>query len=270
MSTLDRRSFLAQAGAMPLLLGLGDERPEEVLDRALARMKAMGRWGVVLVPPPAGQERALLGRGLWAIGAFDNEDEDAHLLLCQTVFAALPDEFVRKRFAVAPGTTRLLLSPEGKVLAADVEPLSVVLDPAKFVASFRPFVHGPSNARLMERAREIESRLEPELRAALGKLGSTQDVERLQAQTALVPRLEGITPLLGRLAETGSGELERRRARNLLTSYFASLKEEARVPFGCSGPHHWDPCPGCGMGRVPERSRMFLRFLGDPVPRRGE
>jgi hypothetical protein len=274
MIPLDRRTFLSQAVAAPLVYGLtmaGDD-PQAVIRAALARMKETRRWGVVLVPP-VGNGRFQFSQALWALAAFDNEDEEAHLLMCQAIFTALPEEVVRVRFSVPPGTTRVLLSPEGKVLASDAEPLSIVSDPAKFTASFRAFIYGPSNVRLVENARAVESDLKPDLKSALANLGSSQDEDRINSLMVLAPKVEALAPVLGRLAEAGVTDLERRRARNLLTSYFASLKEDApgtRVPYGCSGPIHWDPCQGCGMGRIPERSRKFLRFLGDPVPKRGE
>jgi len=44
------------------------------------------------------------------------------------------------------------------------------------------------------------------------------------------------------------------------------LPEAPPIPPGALEPQYGDPCPPCGMARVPDRSREFLR-LQAPVPK---
>lgn len=278
MSAIERRRFLAQAAAVPIVYGLVDvgvgarESDPAWVGQALARMKETGRWGVVLALPPAAPERFRLGQALWALTSFENEDDDAHVILCQAVFVVTTPELAKRAFGMKDGATRLLLCPEAKTLASDAADLSVVRDPVKFASSFGAFLHGQENSRLAERAGAIEKGLSAEVKDAVAKLGSESSEEQLRAKLVLARKAEGMTPYLAHLAAAGPDERVRRRAKNLLTSYFASLRPEApgtRLPYGCSGPHAYDPCRSCGMGRIPERSRMLFRFLvpGGPVPK---
>ena len=277
MNELDRRTFLGAAAAVPILYGLeafqadpskGADAPAW-LDQALARMKETGRWGVVLMLPEAPQPRFKLGQALWAIAAFENEDFDAHRLLCEAVFVVVLPELARRRFEAKEGITRILLSPEGRPIVSDKEPLTVVGDGVAFAASFGRFIHGEGNERLVERADALEQAMAPEVKAAFAKLGSDTDEDRLLAARVLVRKVEAIAPCLVRLAETSDVPRRRQQAKNLLSSYFGSLKPDAagaKIPYGCSGPHHYDPCRTCGMAMIPERSRMFVRFLVPGAP----
>jgi hypothetical protein len=283
MSSYDRRTFLAQAATLPLIYGidvLSVQEPKSSeepawLGQAMARMKETGRWGIVLVLPASPDVRGQLRHTLWAITAFDNEDLEAHRLFCEAVFMVMTPELARKRFDQKDAVSRILLSPEGLEITSDKVDLSMVGDPVGFAASFSQFIHGDNNQRLIERARAMEKAMAPEVKDAVSKLGSESEDERLQSAIVLIRKVEGITPFLVYVAETSNIPRRRIQAKNLLTSYFGSLRPDAagsKVPFGCTGPHHWDPCRSCGMGRVPERSRMFLRFLipGAPAPKKEE
>ncbi len=268
MKTYERRTFLAGLAAAPLVYGLREvlggpeEEHPEWLEAGLKRMKASGRWGVVLVLPPP-KDRFTFGQALWALTAFPETDHEAHRIFCEAVFFVMLPELAAKHFAVPATTTRILLSPEGKVLASDAERVYEG-DPNGFAEAFRPFLHGKDNRRLIDRAAELESRLSPELRAALDKLGSESAEESLAARLVLGRNMESLTIVLANVAETSPVERARLRAGNLLTSYFASQDAKApggKVPFGASGPHYYDPCRGCGMARISDRSRMFLGFL---------
>jgi hypothetical protein len=272
--SIGRRTFLAQVASLPLVYGLQAEQEKGGEDpawfaQALARMKETGRWGVVLLLPGAANARWVLGQTLWAITAFESEDLDAHRLFCETVFIVMTPEFAGKHFPGKEGSNRILLSHDGNFLASDQIDLGILAKPADFFTSFGQFIHGENNQRLVERARNMEKTFSSELKEAFSKLGSELDEERLQAGLTVVCQIEGVTPVLMSIAETAEAPRRRLQARNLLTSYFSGLRPDApgaKVPYGCSGPHYYDPCRSCGMARVPERSRMFLKFLVPGAP----
>jgi hypothetical protein len=225
------------------------------LAQALERMKATGRWGVVLALPPE-KERFQFGQRLWALTAID---EEAHPLFCEAVFLVMTPEQSRKRFALKAPATRILLSPEGRVIASDAADLELATG-KEFAASFKPFLHGEGNRRLIERAEEIEKGLAPELQDALAKLGSESAEDQLAAKLALVRKVDGLQLVLAHRAETGATEGLRTRARNLLTSWFATQKQ-GKLPYGTTGPHPYDSCPTCGLMQRNARQSMFLKFL---------
>lgn len=277
MNPTNRRTFLAQAAAVPLVFGLAE--PQESKDAeprwfptALARMKETGRWGLGIVLQPD-LHQFFWGQGLWALTAFPDEDVDAHEIFCESVVMILTPEFLRKRFSLEGKIHRVLLSPEGKPIASDeVDPM-LVRDSTRFADSFREFLHGPKNERLIERAKAIEASLSDEVKRAAQKLDSESVDERTAAAVTLARKAETLTPYLAWMEHVGEGARQRRAARNLLSSYFASLQTDApgsKLPFGCTGPHHFDPCRSCGMGQRSPRSSMMLRFLvpGAPPPKK--
>lgn len=253
--------------ALPLAL-LGEDLP--AVDAALTRMKATGRWGVILIVPE--KERFRLGQRLWAMTAFE-EDLEAHEILSQAVFTALTPELARPRFGEIDAT-RLLLSPEGRLLASDRPSWDVYATAAAFTASFRPFLHGDKGERLEERARAQEATLTPEMREAVEKLGSDSLDERLSARGLLSKEMDKLTVWAAWMALQGP-EKSRHSARLLLSTYYTALPSNApgaKVLYGCRGPEY--PRYPC-HARIPERERMFLRILtGDPKldnpPKRGE
>ena len=281
MSLMNRRSFLEQAAAVPLVFGLTEPVGQDSKDEepkwyptALARMKQTGRWGLGIVLQPD-LVPFVWGQGLWALTAFPDEDVDAHEIFCESVVMILAPEFVRKKFSLEGKIHRILLSPEGKAIASEEMDPTLVRDSMRFAESFRGFLHGPKNERLKERAKAIEAGLPEELKRAGQSLESENVDERVAAAAALARKAETLTPYLAWLEHEGTPSRRQRAARNLLSSYFASLQQDAagaRLPYGCSGPHHYDPCPSCGMGRRPPRSSMFLKFLvpGVKLPKRLE
>ncbi len=283
MNSLDRRMFLTQAAAVPLVFGLAEfDTQQEAKDsepewfpRALARMKETGRWGLVLTLPHP-DLRFQRGMALWSFMAFEDEDVDAHEIFCEAVVMVLTPEFIRKRFLVREQVDRLVLSPEGAFLTGDRIDDDVFKESKRFAESFRKFLHGDTNERLAERAKAIEAGMPAELKQAAGRLGAESVDERTAAAAALARKVEALTPYLAWLEHGASDDRRRRQARSLLSSYFATLRFEtgSKLPYGCLAPRHHDPCPGCGMMRRSARSSMFLQFQapGEPPPkkRRGE
>lgn len=206
---------------------------------------------------------------MWALTAFPDEDVDAHEIFCESVVMILTPEFVRKRYSLQGKVHRVLLGPDGKLITSGEMGPMLVRDSAFFAESFREFLHGEKNERLIERAKALEAGFSDETRRAVEGLGSESVEERTAAAAALSRRVEAMTPYLAWLEHVAEGARRRRVARNLLSSHFASLQADAagsKLPFGCTGPHHFDPCPSCGMGRRPPRSSMMLRFLVPGAP----
>lgn len=279
---ITRRAFLGRAAAVPWVFGLAELGAQEKkagepvwLAEALGRMKETGRFGVVLVVPPGQEEQDRLGRALYALTELDDEDVEAHEVFCEAVVLCMTAESAARRFGeLKESSNRLLLSPEGTRLAADrVEP-TLFADSARFAASFRLFLHGPSNERLRAQAEAIGRRLPEELRQALSRLGSESAEERLEASCRIVRSMDGVIPLLVHAAVEGKDAELARRARHLIRMYFSGAPEEAvgvRLPYGSTLPKFINSCGhyvleggptiGCGMARAPRRSGKFIRFL---------
>src|SRR5450631_4019152 len=189
MNLTNRRTFLEQAVAVPLIFGLTESQESTDAEpqwypTALARMKETGRWGLGIVLQPD-LHRFFWGQGLWALTAFPDEDVDAHEIFCESVVMILTPEFARKRYSLEGKVHRVLLSPDGKPIASgEVEPM-LVRDSAGFAESFREFLHGAKNERLIERATSIEASLSDEVKRAAQKLDSESVDERTSAAVAL-------------------------------------------------------------------------------------
>lgn len=250
---MDRREFLVYGSALPLLRFAQE-------DQARARMKATGRWGVVIAAPEDPKQRVRLGMSLYNMAEFEEEYGVAHEILAQIVLIAT----TRKS-----AFNRTLLSPAGEKLAEDVVPLDVYDKPEAFAASFKAFVHGAERERLKARAREMEAGFDAALKKAVADLRTPEG--RIAGAVELTRRVESLTPYLGWLAEDGVAE-----ARMILRRYFATLPAEtpgARLPFGCVLGKFLDSCGyyvpadqkemiACGMARVVRRAGKFISFLG--------
>jgi hypothetical protein len=275
---IDRRAFLAGAAAAPLVWGLRELEAQDPapawLDEARARMKSTGRWGVVIVAPNGEKERRAFGEALYALTELDDEDLEAHEIFSEAVVIATTSGIARARWPEAERANRILLSPEGKVLASDRVDAAVCSVSSRFGPSFARFIHGEDGSRLAERAGEILKAAPAALREAVERLDADEPEQRIQASLALTRAVESITPLLVHLARAGRSAEQRGQARLLVLRYFATFPSETvggRLPYGTCMPKlvgscgSWvlegEPALGCGLGRVPRKSGRFLAFL---------
>jgi hypothetical protein len=265
---MNRREFTGTLFGLPFLF---QERAADYpvwYAQALARMRQLGRWGLVMVAPEGEEERVAFGRSIYALTELEDDGAEAQALLCETVPIVMTAALAARWL---PGAgNRILLAPDGAVRARDVVAPAAYATPAAFAQAFRPFVHGPGNARLRERAAALET---PEVQAALRRLSTDA---RLAAVLELGRSAEQLTPVLARAALEAESEEIRKSARLILRRHFAALPREspgATLPYGSHlGKFHYScghyvpedsdgPRIGCGMGRAPKRSGKFITFL---------
>ena len=261
---MNRRSFLAQAAAAPLVFGLSEalgqehRRDPEWYRRALDRMKRTDRHGIVLVVPADSRKRRDFGEALH--GLLNGPRTDAQALFTEAVFICLTPELADGRVRPAGGReNRFLLDPRGRRIAADR--IETIADPAKFVASFESFLHGRTGERLAAHARLIEGRLGDGVKRAIRRLDADSIEEREAAAARVLKEADSIIPYLAHLGRTERSLERRQRCRDLIGIHFRSLAAK-RMPYGTHPVAQViDPCPGCGLGFAPRQSRHFLSFL---------
>jgi hypothetical protein len=260
---MDRRTFLSIAAGSPLLFGLREllaqETEPDFIARALKRMKETRRWGVFLVIPEAEAARRALGQGLLdqmptgsKRGRQGFELFTAHVFVCLSADQAGKLGMGLKRGP--DGVIRLLVNSEGKQIAADRVPLEVFEDSAKFIPSFKTFIHGADGARLRDHAQEIAKSLDEKVKkAAEGRSGD--DIATLTAAA------DAIAPwLLQKSVENPEGVFD-----DVLWNYYVrqSLQNpEPALPFGLKVERGVveDPCPPCGMAAYRPAAYKFISF----------
>ena len=261
---LNRRTFITQAAAAPLVFGLsealgqGRSTTPTWYGQALDRMKKTDRHGIVLIVPADPRKRRDFGEALHRL--LEGRHADVQALFNEAVFICLTPEIATGRVRPAGGReNRILLDPTGKRVAADQ--VESFVDPSKFVASFEPFLHGKAGERLAVHARRIEARLGADVKRAIRRLDADTIEDREEAAGLILKKADSLIPYLAHLGRT-EGNLERRqRCRDLIGLHFRSLAAK-RMPYGTNPVAQYiDPCPGCGMAIAPRRSRHFLSIL---------
>jgi hypothetical protein len=265
---MDRRAFLAT----PLVFGLREVLAQEPKDPAVAewwpaarkRMKETGRPGVVLVVPQA--ERARQHAGLILHRILAEDPAAAHQLFVEAVFVGMTPALADGRVRTAgEKVDRILLSPDGKRLAADVSSWAGAPKDAELVESLRSFLHGEKGERLAERAAEAEKRIPEAARTAIAALDAEDFEERAKASAVLAKHAADLVPYLIRLSREDASLERRWRAGAAVKQVFQAADPEKagpRLPYGCAPQReHWDSCPTCGLAVAPAPARYFLRFL---------
>ena len=259
---MDRRTFLGQAAAAPMVFGLAELFADEKAttswyDAALERMKETRRYGILLVIPAEAKARETLGNALLA--RIEGPDAGAHELLCEAIFicVAKPPDGVKGN--------RILLDPDGKRVASDTVKPTVFATDKGFVKSFRPFLHGPDNKRLRVHAESIRRDAPDEVRNALESLDARAIRDRDRATSTLSRHAEKTMPLL---VYTGISALSleaRMRARSVITILYqnsATSTPGPRLPYGTTRlVEAVDSCLPCGRSIIRHPARRFLRFL---------
>lgn len=276
---LDRRAFLAQAAAVPLFFGLREiladdsaqEQPGWYAD-ALRRMKETGRPGLVLVVPDDDAGRRRMGQALWVLA--NEEHPEAHELLSEAVFVCMTSDVADAVLRTGGERgNRFLVDAGGKRLAGDAIDPALLDSPARFVASFRPFLRGESNDRLRERAALIGRDFSPELREAVVSLDSDDVTAREKSAQVLLKHADRIIPYLAWLGVSAGAERSG-RARDVIRRSYAATREDQsgpRLPYGSVLPNFTWACNTlvegteaairCGLASTPSPARKFLRFM---------
>jgi hypothetical protein len=276
---MDRRTFLA---AVPLVFGLDrlsaqdPGRPAWAAE-ALDRMKATGRFGLLVVVPGADPDQRRAGAALWDLARCPLAAVRGLLAECVVSATARP-----AALGVAADDRRslLLLSPEGRVLDGVAAGLAVLEDAERFAKA----VDALLKDRRAERAEAVERTLPPGLRGQLDRLDAEEAKDRALAWSVVSSEADRIAPLLAHRARTAATPEARGRASDLLLKVWERAEEKrfgprlpygARVPVmasrGCGGlvelpeGRAEDPEPvtiKCGRAAVSaEEARLFLRFL---------
>lgn len=286
---MNRRAFLKFAAAAPCVFGLRDLLAQEPPDLrpawfkdALARMKERKLHGVVVIAPsadPAQKQFGVLVRDL-VEGAFPA----VHELMLTSAFI-----FMTPAVAEACGvrkadeeSTRFLLDPDGKRVAADSPDPKSVENDKSFVESFVPFVHGENGDRLKALSLEVMGSVTAKVFKAMVDLGADELLTREVASADLVAHAADLVPYYAWKRRTASDPEVASRLLAVIETHYRSLPGTVppRLPFGTRVPKFADrgcgsmrelaeseaqpdrPMVACGMGRIDaSETKAFLRFL---------
>jgi hypothetical protein len=259
---MDRRRFLEQLAASPWILGLGellaqDREPDsDWLKTALEDHKTKGRDAVIVVLPIDLPTRARLGRALWKL--IKSGPPFAHALFMETDFIFLSPSLAAQHIPldVTVGD-RLLLDPNGEVVASASGDFKAFTTPEEFVRSFGPFLRGEHLERLRARNELTRERLPRAVVRALGDLKDDRLVVHICATDLLRQNLGSALPcLLYEAASTESSEV-RTRALELIETPFRSVFQYSWRDLDENLTHPRSPLP-YGI----ERSRQYHDPLG--------
>lgn len=265
---MDRRAFLGILAGSPLVFGLREllaqESAPEYFANALKRMKETRRFGVVLVIPSDKEAQKRMGEGLVARLATGSKAGSVGFeIFCANVLICLGETKARDISDGKPageGVLRILLSPEGKKVAADRVKLATLENSGLFRESFTKFINGEDGARLRDHARAIETAMPEDLKQAVARLGRETDEARA-AMDLLKAKADSIAPwLVQRMSEKGGGPF-----RAVLWEYYldqSGKDPEPCLPFGVKVERVSvdDPCPPCGMAAYRGSAYRFLSF----------
>jgi hypothetical protein len=265
---VERRTFLSILAGSPFVFGLREllaqDTAPDFLAAALKRMRETRRFGVVLVIPSGKKEQTRLGEGLLArLPTGSKTGVDGFELFCANVFVCLGESRAREFGDGKPegdGVLRILLSPEGKKVAADRINLEVLENAGKFRESFTKFIHGEEGARLREHAQAVEKGFPEEIKAAAARMGA-EPSEAREARELIKSRADAIAPWLVQRSSDKNGA----PFRAILWEYYleqAWKEPEPCLPFGIqvARVRVEDPCPPCGMAAYRGSAYRFLSF----------
>jgi hypothetical protein len=295
MSTpIDRRTLLKRAAAASLILGFpflaaAEEKAAEpercrtpdlargvepfapadpapgspvavdaVLRQAAGRMRREGKPGVVLLAPADAGPAAALARQLE--GLIHSDSSAVHQAFCEAVFLCLPASEAG-RFAGRRAEWGLVLV-DADHKAVDGLALEVKED---FGAKVLALLHGPDGGRLRTAAAAQREALDVAARDGID--GALADLSHrdYRKREAAADRLADVAPRAMAVLAEAVGRAESPEALRGLQATFTRLFRAAavrdRAPYGTAWVEEQvDPCPACGMSRLPPRSRTYLRL----------
>ncbi len=272
---MHRRTFLTAAAASPLVFGLNelfsqDKKKPEWWEAALKRMKETRRCGLVIVAPAREEQRIEVGERLLAL--IEGKDRDVRTTLVEAVVICLRSELA----AMLLGDIKehaVVLDSDGRKIAEGALSPDDMKKPETFVAGVRKALHGAKGERLREAVERAKKALPDADRAKVEKAVEDLDTDAAApagALEALKARADGIAPVLAFAARDAVFAPARERFRSMLLELYDRLASNKPGPVLAYGAQlkqgavvKEDPCPACGMGEAPARSRRFLDFLGE-------
>lgn len=281
---MNRRRFLALSGhttlalfVPPLLACDPASLPPDHVKRAIDRARIAGKPLLVLVCPRASETSMWGGHVGNANGqdcalllAHGSDEALADLLLCEVICARVSRVAELVKLPAREGTVAEPLWIRVDVGAdTAAEPVATVVDPPEWSdGADRRDPESRIDARIRSLSELAHSTIVPDA-AALG-------ARARRAKEALTEREVAAIERVAKDPERCDDALAVRGAALLLSlaeshgqrpAAIAKLARIARAQWKDAAPQgaHWekfegDPCPGCGMARVSERSRTFLSF----------
>lgn len=265
------------APAPPTPPGPPPKKPQTLID-ALERMRAEKKPGVAVRIPEIPEKRHNPGHGL--VHALNQDRPDTRRLFSEVIVVCLESRVLQSHIASAnPNHDLVLFNEDGRAEAG--RPFNCEEDWNGLTAAILGLAHGPDMVRLKQRAAVIRSTANPDILAALDRLGSNPG--ELDADKALLlPEAPRIMALLVQALDQARTPTRHNALQDVIDKSFASSTSSApgpRLPFGMElGPFEGgcgdDPCReqaprkrdyyisvSCGMARVTPISRSFVRYL---------
>lgn len=266
-----RREFLGALAAATAIYGLerfalgGDEAtapkaeaPPQWWKDALAEMKATKSPGVAIVLPDAKDARAALLAELQTLLREPSPDAQVHLV--EAVYVVVD----AARADAKKDETLVLLDSDGKRVAGSTSKLSA----AKFAEIVRPLLR--DDDRLAKRAKAART---PEVEKLIASLGG-DDAEKIDAAVGRLAEIfaAAAPAVIESYESLPLGDVKTRLTWVIGRAFARRRGDEGTdierpLPFGAK----WkvgaipmpevDPCPPCGMMRIPPRSHDLLEFL---------
>jgi hypothetical protein len=227
---MDRRNFLRQAAASPLVFGLGSLEAQDFPDKvhwftaAQRRMKEGDRRGILIVVPDAAPDRADLGKALWQ--RINHGGAPVHALFLEAVFIFMTAPVAQKLVGkdLQPWD-RVVLGSEGKELQRDRVALKIFRDAERFEEAMAPLVYGEGRSLLLARVEQVWPSVPAELRDALERLADEDIQVRKKAREAVERRIGDLLPCLIHRAVVTSETRNREAAREIVEAHYRKRLE---------------------------------------------
>jgi hypothetical protein len=289
---IPRRTFLAQAGtAMAGLSALASQEarpalepgkgvppsPPKPLADALARARAENKPVILLRIPEDPEARHRPGHVV--IYLVNAETEETPEVLSEVILICVESPTIREHVpGAAPMHAVILLDAEGK--ARDGKPFDFTDGWAALPGTIRTLAHGSDGLRLKNRAATIRQKTDPQVLAALERLGTGE--AKPEDKAALTLEAPKIIPLIVQSKLEASTKARQQALRDLIETYYRSALQTSpgpQLPFGvdtvpfvpsCGKDHCKEQAPealerrasvACGMAVAMPNARMFLRYL---------
>ena len=164
----------------------------------------------------------------------------------------------RDQIGAAAGENVVLLDGKGRRAAGVMVDLS---DPAEFATRVRHLLRGNGQAE-----RRAQAAITPATDRALRQLSSATPAERAAAKQLLIKRFDRHRAAILEAHTRFADATMRAGIREVVTSAHQRARAPGMtgpLPFGAEVADRavYDPCPPCGMARVPAASRKLLSFL---------